>query len=69
MTGFVYLGDPCTISCQEELNEAIRLYELNRDSELVIHCKFLLNWDIEFLTLLTLSHPRGSPLTSKIVWR
>lgn len=30
-------GDPCTISCQEELNEAIRLYELNRDSELVIH--------------------------------
>ncbi|XP_015754168.1 PREDICTED: protein kinase C iota type-like [Acropora digitifera] len=37
MTGFVYLGDPCTISCQEELNEAIRLYELNRDSELVIH--------------------------------
>ncbi|XP_020898457.1 protein kinase C iota type isoform X3 [Exaiptasia diaphana] len=30
-------GDPCTISCQEELNEAIRLYEINRDSELVIH--------------------------------
>ncbi|KAM7447345.1 hypothetical protein ABFA07_004364 [Porites harrisoni] len=30
-------GDPCTISCQEELNEAIRLYELNRDSELVVH--------------------------------
>ncbi|XP_020626392.1 protein kinase C iota type-like [Orbicella faveolata] len=30
-------GDPCTISCQEELDEAIRLYELNRDSELVIH--------------------------------
>ena len=41
-TAFVYLGDPCTISCQEELNEAIRLYELNRDSELVIHCKCLL---------------------------
>lgn len=30
-------GDPCTISTQEELDEAIRLYELNRDSELVIH--------------------------------
>ncbi|KAJ7393573.1 hypothetical protein OS493_006558 [Desmophyllum pertusum] len=30
-------GDPCTISCQQELDEAIRLYELNRDSELVIH--------------------------------
>lgn len=36
------VGDPCTISCQEELNEAIRLYEINRDSELVIHCKLYL---------------------------
>lgn len=31
-------NDPCTISCQKELNEAIRLYEVNRDSELFIHC-------------------------------
>lgn len=30
-------GDPCTISSQIELNEAIRLYEINRDSEIVIH--------------------------------
>ncbi|XP_078615152.1 protein kinase C iota type-like isoform X5 [Branchiostoma floridae x Branchiostoma japonicum] len=30
-------GDPCTISSQEELDEAIRLYELNKDSELCIH--------------------------------
>lgn len=30
-------NDPCTISSQLELNEAIRLYELNRDSELLIH--------------------------------
>nr|XP_058970711.1 protein kinase C iota type-like isoform X2 [Pocillopora verrucosa] len=30
-------GDPCTISTQVELDEAIRLYELNRDSELVVH--------------------------------
>lgn len=30
-------NDPCTISCQMELNEAIRLYEVNRDSELFIH--------------------------------
>ena len=49
MTGFVYLGDPCTISCQEELNEAIRLYELNRDSELVIHCKCMLGLFFCFL--------------------
>lgn len=34
------LGDPCTISTQVELDEAIRLYELNRDSELVVHCKY-----------------------------
>ncbi|KAL3861419.1 hypothetical protein ACJMK2_007453, partial [Sinanodonta woodiana] len=26
-------GDPCTISSQMELDEAIRLYEINKDSE------------------------------------
>lgn len=30
-------GDPCTISSQEELEEAIRLYDANKDSELTIH--------------------------------
>lgn len=33
-------GDPCTISTQIELDEAIRLYEFNRDSELTVHGKF-----------------------------
>ncbi|XP_047031614.1 atypical protein kinase C isoform X2 [Helicoverpa zea] len=30
-------GDPCTISTQLELDEALRLYEINRDSELTVH--------------------------------
>ncbi|KAL1491487.1 hypothetical protein ABEB36_012078 [Hypothenemus hampei] len=30
-------GDPCTISTQLELDEAIRLYEVNKDPELTIH--------------------------------
>ncbi|NP_001036923.1 atypical protein kinase C [Bombyx mori] len=30
-------GDPCTISTQLELDESLRLYELNRDSELTVH--------------------------------
>uniref|UniRef100_A0A182U312 PB1 domain-containing protein n=1 Tax=Anopheles melas TaxID=34690 RepID=A0A182U312_9DIPT len=30
-------NDPCTIQSDTELDEAIRLYEVNRDSELVIH--------------------------------
>ncbi|OWA52675.1 putative Protein kinase C iota type [Hypsibius exemplaris] len=30
-------GDPCTISSQIELEEAIRLYEVNKDSELTLH--------------------------------
>ena len=30
-------GDPCTISSQMELDEAIRLYDLNKDTELKIH--------------------------------
>lgn len=32
-------NDPCTISSQLELAEAIRLYEYNRDSEILIHGK------------------------------
>lgn len=31
------LGDPCTVSSQLELEEALRLYEINKDSELIIH--------------------------------
>ena len=34
-------GDPCTISTEIELNEAKRLYEINKDSELTIHGYFL----------------------------
>uniref|UniRef100_A0A8D3D082 protein kinase C n=1 Tax=Scophthalmus maximus TaxID=52904 RepID=A0A8D3D082_SCOMX len=30
-------GDPCTVSSQLELEEALRLYEINKDSELIIH--------------------------------
>ncbi|KAH9420487.1 hypothetical protein DERP_000913 [Dermatophagoides pteronyssinus] len=30
-------GDPCVISSQAELEEAIRQYELNKDSEIKIH--------------------------------
>ncbi|CAB3230144.1 unnamed protein product [Arctia plantaginis] len=44
-------GDPCTISTQLELDEALRLYELNRDSELTVHgltmpCGFTNTWVI-----------------------
>lgn len=42
-------GDPCTLSSQIELMEAIRLYEVNRDTELVIHGKFFF-----FLLLLVI---------------
>ncbi|XP_055372730.1 atypical protein kinase C-like isoform X2 [Condylostylus longicornis] len=35
-------NDPCTISTQMELDEAIRLYEINKDSELVIHGQLFL---------------------------
>ena len=30
-------GDPCTISSQEEFDEAVRLYYVNKESELVVH--------------------------------
>lgn len=35
-------GDPCMLSTQLELDEAVRLYELNRDSDLTIHGKCIL---------------------------
>ena len=30
-------GDPCTLSSQVELDEALRLYYLNKESELIVH--------------------------------
>ena len=41
---FCYLppGDPCTISSQEELQEAIRLYEANKETNITIHSKLQL---------------------------
>lgn len=33
-------SDPCTLASQMELCEAIRLYEINKDSELVIHGEY-----------------------------
>ena len=30
-------GDPCTLSSQQELDEALRLYYLNKETELIVH--------------------------------
>ena len=30
-------GDPCTISSELEVQEAIRLYETNKEAELTVH--------------------------------
>ena len=30
-------GDPCIISSQSELDEALRLYDVNKDTEITIH--------------------------------
>lgn len=38
-------GDPCIISTQMELDEALRLYELNRDNEITIHGEFVMILD------------------------
>lgn len=40
-------SDPCTLASQLELCEAIRLYEINKDSELVIHGEFISFFYIE----------------------
>lgn len=33
-------GDPCRIASQQELNEALRLYELEKDTEITIHGQY-----------------------------
>ena len=35
-------GDPCTISSELEVQEAIRLYETNKEAELTVHGKKLI---------------------------
>lgn len=34
-------GDPCRIVSQQELDEALRLYELEKDTEITIHGSYL----------------------------
>lgn len=36
-TNFYEKGDPCTLSTQVELDEAVRLYHVNNESQLVIN--------------------------------
>lgn len=33
-------GDPCRIASQQELDEALRLYELEKDTEVTIHGQY-----------------------------
>lgn len=36
----VLLGDPCTLSKQVELDEAVRLFHVNAESQLVINSMY-----------------------------
>ncbi|KMQ84063.1 protein kinase c iota type-like protein [Lasius niger] len=35
-------GDPCRIASQQELDEALRLYELEKDTEITIHGQYVI---------------------------
>ena len=41
-------GDPCTISSELEVQEAIRLYETNKEAELTVHGKKTKNNNLIF---------------------
>ena len=43
-------GDPCRIVSQQELDEALRLYELEKDTEITIHGKYPAFVTLIFLT-------------------
>ena len=47
-------GDPCTISSELEVQEAIRLYETNKEAELIVHGKEKANIINLFKCLLNL---------------
>ena len=49
---FYSAGDPCTISSQVELDEAIRLYEVNKDQQMLIHGQSI---DYHIITSYTVS--------------
>lgn len=51
-TVLVIVGDPCTVSSQLELEEALRLYDLNKDSELIIHGMLGLAFDVGGLHMI-----------------
>ncbi len=51
---YIPLGDPCTISSQVEIDEAIRLYEVNNDSEITIHGIFFILLVYKTWNLITL---------------
>lgn len=36
-------GDPCRIASQQELDEALRLYELEKDTEITIHGQYVIH--------------------------
>lgn len=37
-------GDPCRIASQQELDEALRLYELEKDTEITIHGQYAVHF-------------------------
>lgn len=49
------LGDPCIISTQNELETAIRLFEINKEPEITIHGKSSYRNAIDFLVPVGLS--------------
>ena len=40
-TPCVFPGDPCSLTSQIELDEALRLFEVNKESEITIHGKLV----------------------------
>ena len=52
-------GDPCTVSSQIELDEAIRLYEINKEAELTVHGRKMsdVTDDLSYVWMYALNGP------------
>lgn len=58
--------DACTISTQMELDEAIRLYEMNHNPELLIHGKFNMIFMLLFIDFHNYNRKRNKTSLIKL---
>ena len=65
-------GDPCRIASQQELDEALRLYELEKDTEITIHGMYIYMYEYMYTEIYIYTYIRARKgmgnLAARIHW-